>query len=108
MNSHTGQQVFERIDATQLNDLKRDLFRAAQRYTAMRIEWRLANPDERHQLDAGRTRAHDSLIDSFKILSREQAKRGEDNSWRKLLGDDRKEIGDTAGYLVLFLALSAR
>ena len=108
MNLHVAQQVFESIDASKLADCKRDLYQAARRYAGMRVEWRLAALDERLQMDAGRTRAHDALIDTFNILSREQAKRGEDNSWRKTLGQDRKILGDMAAYIVLFLALSAR
>jgi hypothetical protein len=108
MNLHAAQQIFEKIETSQLADLKRDLYRAAQRYTGMRVEWRLTTPDERFQMDAARTRAHDALIDTFNIFSREQIKCGEDNSWRKALGQERKSLGDMAAYIFLFLALSAR
>ena len=108
MNVHIAQQVFEKIEGSKLADLKHDLYQAVQRYAGMRVEWRLATPDERLQMDAARTRAHDALIDTFNILSREQAKRGEDNSWRKILGQDRKALGDMAADIALFLALSAR
>jgi hypothetical protein len=108
MNLHVAQQVFDGIETSQLADFKRDLYEAAKRYTGMRVEWRLTTPDERLQMDAARTRAHDALIDTFNILTREQAKCGEDNSWRKILGQDRKSLGDMAAYIVLFLALSAR
>jgi hypothetical protein len=108
MTFQVAQSIFERIDATQLVDLKRDLYRAAQRYTTIRVEWRMGTTDERHKIDAARTRSHEALIDSVNILSREQAKCGEDSSWRRIVGEDRKEIGDLAAYAVLFLALSAR
>ncbi len=108
MNLHAAQMVFDQIEASQLLDLKRELYRAALRYTSLRCDWRLATPEERRQMDSTRTRAHDALINACNILSREQAKRGENHSWRRTLGEDRKEAGDTAGYLVLFLALSAR
>lgn len=108
MNLHIAQQVFDSIDASELADFKRDLYQAARRYAGMRVEWRLAMSDERLQMDSARARAHDALIDTFNILSREQAKHGENNSWRKTLGQDRKSIGDMAAYIVLFLALSAR
>jgi hypothetical protein len=108
MTFHVAQSIFERIDATKLVDLKRDLYRAAQRYTTMRVEWRLAPTDDRPGMDAARTRSHEALIDSVNILSREKTRCGEDNSWRRMLGEDRKKIGDLAAHLVLFLALSAR
>lgn len=108
MNLHSAQQVFESIEASELVDMKRDLFQAAHRYTGMRIEWQLAAPNERRQLDASRTRAHNALIDAFNIFSRAQVKHCEDNSWRKILGQDRKELGDMAAYITLFVSLSAR
>lgn len=108
MNLHIAQQVFDSIDASELADFKHDLYQAARRYAGMRVEWRLAALDERPQMDNARARSHDALIDAFNILSREQAKRGEDNSWRKALGQDRKALGDMGAYIVLFLALSAR
>lgn len=108
MNLNTAQQMFAQIQASGLLDLKRDLYQAAHRYTGIRVEWQMAAPEERHQLDGSRTRAHNALIDTFNILSGAQVKHGEDNSWRKILGQDRKELGDTAAYFTLFLALLAR
>jgi hypothetical protein len=35
-------------------------------------------------------------------------KNGEDASWRKDLGSDRKEIGDFACYIALFKSLEVR
>ena len=99
MNLHAAQQSFDTVATSQLEDLKRDLSRAAQRYTGMRVEWRLTTSDERPQMNAARTRAHDALIDAFNTLSREQTKRGEGNSWRKTLGD-------MAAYFILLIALS--
>ena len=108
MTNQIAQQVFDKIDASQITELKFDLYRAAEKYTGYRTAWRLASLEQRHLIDSARTRSHNALIDAFNILSREQAKGGEDNSWRRMLGDDRKKIGDMAAYIVLFLALSAR
>ena len=102
-----AQSIFHTVDATQLVDLKRDLYRAAQRHTTVRVEWRLAPTDDRLKMDAARTRSHNALIDSVNILSREQTKSGKYSSWRRLVGQARKEIGDLAAHIVLFLALSA-
>lgn len=108
MTFHVAQSIFQSLDATELVELKRDLYGAAQRYTTMRVEWRLAPNDDRLSMDVARTRSHEALIGSVNILSREQAKCGEDNSGRRMLGEDRKEVGDLAAHIVLFLALSAR
>jgi len=60
--------------------------------------------------DSGNTKtvSHDAFIDSCNILSRNMAKAGEDNSWREVLGDNRKEIGDFACYLSCILGIKAR
>ena len=108
MKLQIAQQVFEMIAASQVTELKLDLYRAAEKYTSYRTAWRQVTPEQRRLIDPPRTRSHNALIDSFNILSREQAKRGEDNHWRGMLGEDRKELGDMAAYIVLFLALSAR
>lgn len=108
MTSQSAKGIFDKIDASSLAELKADLYQAAEKYTCYRLAWRRAEADIRHSIDPARTRSHNALIDAFNILSREQSKCGEDNSWRGVLGDDRKEIGDMAAYLVLFMALSAR
>ncbi len=52
--------------------------------------------------------AHNTLIDNCNILSRNMAKKSGDVSWREVLGDDRREIGDFACYLHCILGLSAK
>ena len=89
-------------------DLRHDLLDAAVRYARHRAEWALAAHDRRVELDAGRYRAHQVLIDAFNILSRGMARHGEDNSWRAELGDERRAIGDVACHLHCLLAVSAR
>ena len=108
MTHQTATQIFESIEESQLSGLKRDVYQAAVRYARCRAEWRIANPEERVNMDAARTRSHDALIDSFKILRRAQARAGENTAWLQLAGSDRKELGDLAAYIHLFLALSAR
>jgi hypothetical protein len=63
---------------------------------------------DRQDADAGRTAAHNAFIDALNILSRAMKKEGKDNEWRRLLGDDRKEIGDFACFLVAHLGILAR
>jgi hypothetical protein len=108
MTLQTAKQVFDIIEDSGFSELKVDLYRAAEKYTSYRTAWRQTPREHRHLIDASRTQSHNALIDAFNILSREQAKLAEDNSWRGTLGEDRKAIGDMAAYIVLFLALSAR
>ena len=89
-------------------DLLEDVLRAAIRYSQIRAEWMLMTVEERREVDARRTAAHNAFIDALNILSRAMKKAGQDNEWRRLLGDDRKEIGDFACFLVAHLGVLAR
>ncbi len=100
--------IFESIQSTELADLKRELFEYAVRYAAIRVNWFFASEDIRREMDNSRTIAHNAFIDSCNILSRNQASLGEDNSWRTLLGNDRKEIGDLGCFIHLCLGIQAR
>lgn len=96
------------LDQTSHHDLKRDLERAAVLYAHQRAMWALASKEERREMDASRTAAHNAFIDACNILSRAMTRSGEDASWRTALGDDRKVIGDFACHLHCLLAISAR
>ena len=74
----------------------------------MRVEWSLMSAAERLEVDRQRTAAHDAVIDAVNILSRSMAKAGLDNEWRRVLGDDRKDIGDFACFLVAHLGVMGR
>lgn len=88
--------------------LGRQLVEAAVRYAGRRVEWDLVSPADRAALDAGRTAAHDAFIDACNILSRAMAASGEDNSWRRAIGLERREIGDFACLLHCVVGLRAR
>jgi len=64
--------------------------------------------DDGAELDQARRISHNAFIDTCNILSRNMIKEGEDASWRRLLGNDRKAIGDFACYLTCILAVQAR
>lgn len=91
-----------------LDGLLRDFFEAATRYAHLRAEWYLARPEERREMDEGRTRAHNAFIDCCNILSRNMASQGLDVSWRADLGSDRKVIGDFACFVHAYLGFLAR
>jgi hypothetical protein len=107
MNYSSTVQVYEAMKAGDA-DLLTDVLRAAIRYSQIRAEWMLMTIEERREVDARRTAAHNAFIDALNILSRAMKKAGQDNEWRRLLGDDRKEIGDFACFLVAHLGILAR
>ena len=107
MNYETICEVHELMEATG-HELRFDLYRAAARYAALRTSWHLASLQERREMDPLRTAAHNALIDALNILTRNLAKGGLDISWRKQIGDDRKEIGDFGVLLSARLGILAR
>ncbi len=108
MAHETASQLHQQATLTKHRDLMRDLECAAVTYAHHRATWALASVEERREMDAARTAAHNAFIDACNILSRAMARSGEDNSWRATLGDDRKIIGDFACHIHCLLATTAR
>ena len=103
-----AKDILEKINSTSFTVLKDAVIAAAIRYARIRTDWRLKSIEERKEANTARTFAHNALIDSCNILSRNMLKAGEDIQWRKMLGDDRKEIGDFACFLHCILGVQAR
>jgi hypothetical protein len=99
MNQETIAQVYAAIQSGD-ERLRLRVERAAIRFTSIPGEWWFMTPPERQDLEKQRTSAHNALIHTLNILSKSMAKEGLDNEWRDILGDDRKNIGDFAGFLV--------
>jgi len=99
---------YELVNQSSLKSLKNAVFRQAIDYAQLRGQWQLLDRQQRQEIDERHTIAHNAFIDSINILSRNMAKQDEDISWRAVLGDDRKVIGDFACYIAQFLALQAR
>ena len=78
------------------------------KYTLVRCKWEFMEYQERIDADPGRTRMHDSLIDSIEILARLAAKEGMDTSWRDDLGNERKRLGDFACFVSYITGISNR
>jgi len=104
----TCNDILSSMQNTADQELLNDVRRKALRYAGMRAEWAMATPEQRMDMDAARTRAHDAVIDSVNILCRNMSKEGLPIDWRKQLGDDRKVIGDFACGLYYQLSISAR
>lgn len=89
-------------------DLFRNLITAAVKYSQSRAKWPLWDREKRIAEDSSRTSRHNQVIDSFNILARYLKMQGKPATWRDVLGDDRKRIGDFACYLVFIGSLNAR
>jgi len=108
MNLADAKLIYQEIQATKYTSLADDLAKAAVRYAGIRADWQLAPVKQRREMDDLRSRAHNVLIDSCNILSRNMAKAGEDTAWRDKIGNDRKSIGDFACYLHCIIGIMAR
>lgn len=108
MNSEIAEGILKQIEATVLEALKNDLIQKAVKYARIRTDYQLAPNESRNEIGSLRTIAHNAFIDSCNILSRNMADNDEDITWRKMLGDDRKAIGDFACYLHCILGIHAR
>lgn len=108
MNHDIAAHIYHHIKLSSLENLRDSLFRSAIEYAKIRVCYRLATIEECLELDQRRTLAHNALISSCNILSRNMAQRGENIEWRALLGDDRKEIGDFACYLHCIFGIEVR
>ena len=78
------------------------------KYTLVRCKWEFMEYQERIDADPGRTRMHDTVIDSIEILARLAAKEGMDTSWRDDLGGERKRLGDFACFVTYITGISNR
>ena len=108
MDFNKAQAILKQMEATQLIELKSSLINYAIRYSRLRTDWLMADLKTRKDMEEIRVRAHNALIDSCNILSRNMVKLGEDNFWREQLGEERQEIGDFACYLHCIYGLQAR
>lgn len=108
MDMNQASSIYEKMNTKNLIGLKKDLIKAAIRYARIRTDWKLMTIDERKETDTTRTFAHNAFIDSCNILSRNMLKASEDISWRQMIGDNRKEIGDFACFLHCILGIEAR
>ena len=109
----TAKEVYQKLNAVTKGDedaemLYRDLVKLAVDYARRRTDWQLSDVETRIEMDEARTMVHDAFIGSCNSLSRYLERVGRDTSWRDMLTDDRKEIGDFACYLHALLGVEAR
>jgi cation transport regulator ChaB len=107
MTYEQASRIYQAIEATN-NEMRLDLYWAALRYAVIRVEWFLSSQENRREMDARRTSAHNVVVDAINVLVRNLAKEGHDVSWRQEIPDDRKAIGDFAVLLSAHLGILAR
>ncbi len=108
MDLATTEQILSQLKSSILQGLSDKLIHSAIRYARIRVDWMLLPLEQRIELAEERTIAHNAFISSCDILARNMVKQGEEISWRKQIGSDRKEIGDFACWIHLIMGLKAR
>jgi len=108
LHENSARQLLDAIQASKQHSLRDELIKTAVRYARLRCDWYLGDLEQRVQIDQNRTLAHNVFIDACNILARNMQQAGEDISWRRSLGTDRKLIGDFACYLHCLIGIDGR
>jgi len=100
--------LYQEVQQTQAcAEQYKNLLSCAARYSRIRTEF-LAPVEGKKMMGRTRSISHDAFIDSCNRLRRAMYNNGEPNEWCVQLGTDRKEMGDWACFIRLFLGLEAR
>lgn len=108
MDIQEVEAILKIIRSSRLKDFADILIKSAIRYAHIRVEWHFLSHEERAELEDERRIAHDTLISNCDVLARNMKNAGEDYSWRALLGNDRKRIGDFACFVHAITGINAR
>ena len=95
-------------DRTLMGELRGDVYSLAVEYARIRTDWFFKTVEEKIENDKWRSISHNVFIEACNILSRNMNKLDMNTNWRLQMGQDRKEIGDFACYVHLFLSLEKR
>ena len=95
-------------DDEEAEEIYADLLEKALDYISYRVRWTYKDREWRNRYDESRTMCHDSMITHFNMLARYLRQQGRSAEWRDKLGDDRRRIGDFAGYLVYVQSIGGR
>ena len=93
MDFEAAKGIYFQINQTKQTVLMRRVVDAAVRYARLRVDHLLAAADRQPMLGHERSAAHNAFIAACNTLAGAMADNGEDASWRRALGQDRKTIG---------------
>ena len=108
MNIQNVQTIYFHLKSSKLDGLVNSMLKAAIRYARIRVDWLHSDLETRAEMELERTAAHNTFISQCDIVARNMTKQGEDSSWRKTIGTDRKDIGDFACVLHYIMGIVAR
>ena len=108
MDLQSAQTIYLELKTSKLDVLVNPMLKAAIRYARLRVDWLQSDDQFRAEMELERTAAHNAFISQCDIVARNMSKLGEDSSWRRKIGIDRKDIGDFACMLHAVMGITAR
>lgn len=108
MDLQEAEAILKLIRSSRLKDFSDTLIKSAIKYAHIRAEWHFLSYEEKNELEDARRITHDALISNCDILARNMKTYGGDSTWRTLLGNDRKRIGDFACFVHALIGIEAR
>lgn len=108
MDIVTVQNIYLLLKSSKHKGIVDSFLKSAVRYARIRVDWLMSDLETKVDMEAERTAAHNAFISQCDILARNMTNAGENASWRKTIGTDRKEIGDFACLLHAVMGINAR
>lgn len=99
--------IYRAFRGTKAAEERDDLIELAIRYAQARVEYLRADVERQRWLGPDRAATHNAFIMACDILSRRMRENGEDATWRSILGNDRRRLGDFACLLHCILGIAA-
>lgn len=105
-NSISFSDIFEDIQKSIRKDsdaqlLFKEVLSSARDYVELRSIWQELSPQEIARRNAERTQLHDVFILEIDALAKYLENKNDDRAvWRERLGDNRRQLGDFAEYIV--------
>jgi len=99
--------IYRAIRNTKASEEFATVEEVAIRYAGARVEYLRAESEQKRWLGPDRAATHNQFISACDILSRRMRELNEDVSWRSVLGNDRRRLGDFACMIHCILGIAA-
>lgn len=106
MTIEQSEEIFDRICQSSCRDARNDLINKAIAYARIRVDHFRAGGEKQRWMNRGGI--HNEFIAACNTMAEEMGDHGEDATWRRSLGQDRKVIGDFACFIHCLIGLEAR
>ena len=108
MTYQVAKDIFDTLSESRQREKVGIVMRLAIEYARLRVDHLIAAADRQPPIGHKRSQTHNALITAVNELAEAMESAYEDTVWRKLMGQDRKNIGDFACYVHCILGVEAR